>query len=75
MLKENVEFFDTSSKDELFRAIENSVVKKEFKLEVPFESQTLIFTANTIYPATLDAMSASNEGNYIGASNYKHFNP
>lgn len=45
------------------------MIKKEFKIEVPFGSQTQIFTANTIYPATLDALSPNNEDNYIGASN------
>lgn len=67
-----METFDSSTKDELYRALENSVVKKEFKIEIPLDTQMLDFPANNIYAATFDASSPNNEGIVTGTSRKKN---
>lgn len=46
--------FDSTPKEELYRTLENAVIKKEFNIQIQGELSAT-FTAENIYPATFDA--------------------
>jgi hypothetical protein len=70
-----VEYIDSVSKEDAFRLIENAVIKQEFGIDIFLEqlSTTLTFTANNIYPSSLNAVSGSPNGINNGTCNELEF--
>lgn len=65
---ENVLSIDGVLKEDAFRAIETSVIRKEFIIDFDLGDATLAFTPDDIYPATLDPSADSAGGIALGSS-------
>jgi hypothetical protein len=58
---ENVPSVDKTSKEELFRVLENLIIKKEFSLSASQDQVSATFNAEDIYASTLDASPNPNQ--------------
>jgi hypothetical protein len=71
VVKEIVEDFDSSSKEDVYRALENAVIKQQFNLNLILGEKGYLFAGVSIYPATFDAISVDSQGIQIGTCTVK----
>jgi len=69
---ETVESIDATSKEMIYRAIEDLVARKEFIIDLKDENDKIVnsFLSEDIFPATLQASSDSANSIPLGSSNY-----